>query len=379
MIFLITCGLIFGTYLLVIVWALWGIQKLKQATIKTPLRAPKSRFSIIIPFKDEAQNIPALLNSLQQLRYPLDLFELIFINDHSKDDGVVTLTEILKKSAFDYAILHCEDNNVFSKKEAITLGVLKAKHPWLITTDADCVVPKNWLQAFNATIVSNQKLQFLAAPVICNSQNTFVTAYQSLDFLSLQGLTMAGFGHKTPFLCNGANLAYTKEVFTKVKGFEGNFHLSSGDDVFMLQKVATAFPEQVGYVFNPKAIVKTNPVSIWNQVIQQRMRWASKTGKQKNTITSALGGLLVVTSMLFIVLIPSYLLEYIPGWLVVFLMFGKLLIDVIFLKTIAHFFQQKVVTGFFLLSFLLYPFITMAILVGSLLLKPKWKERGLRH
>ena len=46
---------------------------------------PKTRFSIIIPFRNEAENLPNLLKTIAELNYPSELFEIIFVNDASDD------------------------------------------------------------------------------------------------------------------------------------------------------------------------------------------------------------------------------------------------------------------------------------------------------
>ena len=63
--------------------------------------------------------------------------------------------------------------------------------------------------------------------------------------MSLQGATIAGFALRNPFLCNGANMAYKKELFTNLHGFEGNNNLASGDDIFLLEKATKKYKKQV--------------------------------------------------------------------------------------------------------------------------------------
>jgi hypothetical protein len=43
-------------------------------------------------------------------------------------------------------------------------------------------------------------------------------------------------------LCNGANLAYKKTVFTELNGFQGNENIASGDDIFLFEKFYKNIP-----------------------------------------------------------------------------------------------------------------------------------------
>ena len=81
---------------------------------------------------------------------------------------------------------------------------------------------------------------------------------------------------KKPNMCNGANIAYTKAVFEEVKGFAGNEHLASGDDEFLMHKIATVYPDKVIFNMDENAIVYTKSQPDFSHFYQQRKRWASK-------------------------------------------------------------------------------------------------------
>ena len=204
----------------------------------------KTAFSILIPFRNEAKNLEKLIDSIIELNYPKELFEVIFIDDASEDDSI----EIIKNrfsanpnSTINFKIISNERKTKSPKKDAISLAIYKAKYDWMVTTDADCQLPTFWLDSFNDFIQKNNT-QFIAAPVKYNHDNTFLYRFQILDMLSLQGATIGGFGLKKPFLCNGANLAYRKDTFIEVNGFNGNGNIASGDDIFLLEKITKLYP-----------------------------------------------------------------------------------------------------------------------------------------
>ena len=265
-------------YLILIGWFVFGFNKIQEFKKETATQT--TTFSIVIPFRNEAENLQDLLKSLSNLEYPKGLFEVILVDDDSEDDSVEIIRKILDTKPLDCAqgdmvILTNKRATNSPKKDAITTAITVAKHNWIITTDADCTFPKTWLKTFDAFIKNNDP-RMIIAPVTYTINNSFLEQFQLLDFLSLQGATIAGFGINKPFLCNGANLAYKKEVFIRLHGFEGNTSIASGDDIFLLEKAINIIPKQVHYLMSKDSIVTTKPQSSFTTLIQQRVRWASK-------------------------------------------------------------------------------------------------------
>ena len=169
-----------------------------------------------------------------------------------------------------------EDDAINSyKKKAIEKGIAAASGDLIITTDADCIPPPDWLQ----TIVSFKEKTnavFVVAPVVfdCNSQ--MVQVFQAMDFMVLQGITGASVYKKIHSMCNGANLAYERKVFYEVDGFTGIDHIASGDDMLLMHKIAKKYPDRIHYLKSTDAIVSTKPMKSWSTFFNQRIRWASK-------------------------------------------------------------------------------------------------------
>jgi cellulose synthase/poly-beta-1,6-N-acetylglucosamine synthase-like glycosyltransferase len=123
------------------------------------------------------------------------------------------------------------DENINSyKKRAIELAIAQSKYDWIVTTDADCIVLQSWLHLFDAYIQKKERV-FIAAPVMFHCDNSFLSTFQCLDFLSLQGITAASVYAGAHSMCNGANLAYKKTAFYEVDGFKNADHIASGDDM----------------------------------------------------------------------------------------------------------------------------------------------------
>ena len=228
-------------YLILIGLFIFGFEKVKSFKLNN--LPPVIKLSIVIPFKNEEKNIPALFASIIELNYSRELFEIIFVDDNSDDDTVNLIHSCFSKEqskGIDFLVINSVSTSKSPKKDAITTAINKAKYEWIITTDADCILPKYWLDSFDEFIQLNDVVS-IAAPVAYLETNSFLSRFQVLDFLSLQAATIGAFGIKKPFLCNGANFAYKKDIFNQLNGFVGNTDIASGDDIFLLEKINKKF------------------------------------------------------------------------------------------------------------------------------------------
>ena len=339
-------------------------------------KKPNSQFSIIIPFRNEAKNIEALLDSISILDYPKDLFEIIFVNDDSKDESL----EIIKSHFYSSNIKIINNQRVSNapKKDAIQTAISHSKFKWIVTTDADCVVKTSWLQSLDS-FIQNKKPKLIAAPVTYKVSNKLLDYFQLHDFLSLQTTTAGGFGINMPFMCNGANLCYSKAVFNEVNGFNGNNNIISGDDLFMLEKVVIKYPKDVYFLKTLQAVVYTKPESTINSLYNQRIRWASKTSFYSSFISRivALVVLLMNTSLVL------YLVLATMGYLKWDILYGIFLVkfsfDFLFILKSALFFNQTKTLIYFPVSSLIYPLFIFIISLSSIFFNYRWKGRSFKN
>ena len=334
------------------------------------------RFSIIIPARNEEINIQKCIESIVLQNYPTNYFEIIVIDDHSTDNTAQIVQNLATKYNF-ITLLELKNYNKKSiafKKMAIEYGIQHAKFEWIVTTDADCLVQKNWLNVFNAYI-NKKNVCCLVAPVKFLYKPNFITNFQILDFMSLQGITAAMVNANKYTMCNGANFAYTKHVFNEINGFENINNIASGDDLLLLYKIKQKYPNKIGYVFNKNAIVETTAMPTIKSFLQQRIRWASKTSayKDKNMLFS-----LIVIYFYTIVFLVTIIVEiihpfYLPYFL--FILIIKLFLEYRFLYKISHFFNAKNSLKWFLI---IQPFYILYIILAGFLgffKKTSWKNR----
>lgn len=233
------------------------------------------------------------------------------------------------------------------KKKAIEMGIAHSRGSWIVTTDADCSFGQDWLNALMSYAMKTQA-HCIAAPVKIEPGNSLLGVFQSLDFLTLQGITGGAVGRQLHMMCNGANFAYTRKAYEAVDGFRGIDSIPSGDDMLLMQKIFNRYPEQVDYLKNADAIVTTGAARSWRAFFQQRIRWASKTGHYSDKKLVAILGLVWTFNLCFPVLAVIVIMY--PKWLWLLLLFllAKWLIEYGFVSSVARFFRLSRLMIFFL-------------------------------
>lgn len=357
-------------YSIFIVWISYGLNKINL--FEKGGSQPNTKFSVVVPFRDETENLPGLLYSFSQLNYPRELFEVVFVNDDS-NDGSVAVIEDFPALSFSFQIIDNQRKSNSPKKDAIATAMHFAKNDWIITTDADCFVNPDWLSILD-NYIQTTNCEMIAGAVSYDAEGSFLHQFQQMDLMSLQGATIGSFGIAKPFMCNGANFGYTKKLFAELNGFEGNDGIASGDDVFLLQKAVRLFPEKVHYLKAFSAIVFTKPLNDWKALYHQRVRWASKSSSYDSGFGKALAltvfaGNLAIVASFFLTLFSIFSFW---NWYLLFAL--KIFVDFLLLYQTGKFIQPRVIRHF-VLSNLLYPFFSTAVALYSLFGKYEWKGR----
>ena len=358
-------------YLLLIGSFAFGFDKVQTFKIENLLS--KTRFSVIIPFRNEAENLPVLLKTITALNYPNTLFEIIFINDDSDDESVALIKKTLESHS-NISIINNHRKTNSPKKDAITTAIEHAKNDWIITTDADCILPNLWLESFDEYIQKNNT-NCIAAPVTYLEENSFLNGFQLLDMLSLQGATIGGFGIKKPFLCNGANFGYKKDLFKELNGFDGNTNTASGDDIFLLEKATIKYPKQLHYLKCEQVIVLTKAQPTLTELVSQRKRWAAKTSAYNNGFGKFTGIVVLLMNAFIIVSLLLTILGVFNLKIAFYLVFIKFNIDFLLIYKSAVFFNQKAILRRYIFGFILYPVFSVYVACLSLFSSYNWKGR----
>ena len=328
---------------------------------------PKNKFSIVVPFRNEAENLPILLNSFSKLNYPADFFEVILVDDESEE------VFNAQRSVFSIQIIKNIRVSCSPKKDAISTAIQVVNNDWIITTDADCVVNEDWLSALD-NYIQLHDVSMIAGAVSYDCKNSFLHYFQQLDLASLQGATIGSFGLRKGFMCNGANFAYTKSFFQELDGFQGNDGIASGDDVFLLQKAISRFPEKVHYLKSKNNIVLTKPLDDWKSLFYQRVRWASKTGSYQSSFGKGLGLMVLGGNLCLALGVGCWVLGLTPFLNIILIFCLKFMVDSVLIYK-ATLFLTKNSMRYLILGSLVYPLFSVSVALYSLFGKYEWKGR----
>ncbi len=342
----------------------------KKKNILSHSNKELTKVSIIVAARNEEQNITKLLECLLTQNYPKDLYEIIIVNDHSNDN-----TEKLLKACGNRIKYINLPEKIIGKKQAMAHGVSLASGELIITTDADCTINTNHISIIEK-FYRNTQAKFISAPVLLyHPRNSIFSKllyhFQVVEFGALIVGGNALIGMRKPLLCNGANMAYPKRVFEEINGYEGNEQIPSGDDEFLLKKIAAKFPNDIYFLTDTIAAVHTPSVVSFKELVQQRIRWASKH-KNYNIGNRAI---LVLIFMANIMLYITPFLGNLSWFYFVLYFMIKTLADVGITSIYLRYMKSYKTIIYLPIIELLYPIYLVYIGISANFLKYEWKGR----
>jgi cellulose synthase/poly-beta-1,6-N-acetylglucosamine synthase-like glycosyltransferase len=356
--------------------------------------SPRTKISVLVPARNEQANIAACIDSLSRQSYPRHLYEVIVIDDHSTD----RTPEIVGELHYPDLSIRCfrltettQDQPVLAhKKWAIETGIGRASGELIVTTDADCLFHPDWLLTM-AAFYEQKNAKFIAAPVRiggptdpspdratpgpAREHRSLLSIFQTLDFITLQGITGAAVSGKFHSMCNGANLAYARSAFYQVEGFKGIDSLPSGDDMLLMHKIYRKYPDGVFFLKSPKAIVTTQPETRWKGFFHQRIRWASKADHYDDKRIFWVLLLVYIVNALFAVLPIAAFWNSWWLWLLLVGLAVKTMLEYPFVRTVATFFGQRSLMVYFPILQPLHILYTIVIGWLGKFGSYRWKDR----
>lgn len=373
MILLAIFGLIIIGYGFVITIAMLGWARLNY--FKTdPAAEHHTKVTVIIPAKEEAGNIVSCVQEIARQHYPAELLQIIVVDDASEDETYSAISQYVRSQ--DKNIVLVKQPQHAGKKQCITDAVARSTGELIITSDADMFGRSPyWLQ----TIVSyyeQHRPRMMIMPISYGLGTSFLGRFQAIENVALTGITGGYAGIGRAFLCNGANLAFQKEAFERVGGYESHRHLASGEDVFLLEDIKKAYSSKsVHYLFSRLALAKTYSLNDARSLFYQRLRWACKAKYSSNGINALVGFIVVAANLVFPALLVG-LVQKSPlvSYLSIFAM-AKVVFDFLLLFLASDFLGTRPVLIFLLPFECIYWIYGTVIGLSSLVIRPKWKNR----
>ena len=335
-----------------------------------------TKVTVLIAARNEENSIALTIEDILAQDYPKELTEIIIVDDHSTDRTAEIIRNYADKGVKLIQLNEDQPLNSY-KKKAIATAISVSSGDLMVATDADCRMGTQWLSSVAGYFESNN-LVMISSPVAYFQERSLFEYMQTLEFSYLIGIGASFIGNGHASTCNGANLAYCKDVFYEVGGFKGIDDLASGDDELLLQKVAFRYPGRIGFLKQREAIVYTHAKHTLGSFIRQRRRWASKSikYKDKSIVALAVSIWLFNVSLLINAGLGFYNIDFFKLFLQQFAL--KYLFEIAFLLPIMLFFKRA---GLVLLLILLIPvhiiyFVYIGLMGNS---RPyEWKGRVVR-
>ena len=332
--------------------------------------------TIIIPARNEANNISRCLTSLIAQNYPQEKVEIIVVNDNSIDETASIVNRFKNTHNYIKLVTISDNNTVLSpKKRAISEGIKFSNNELIFTTDADCIAHSGWLN----TMVKyfEPDVGMVTGMVLFDRQEekTLFHKIQSLEFMSLIIAGAGSIGSDMPVIGNGANLAYRRSVFNEVDGFKGIDSLKSGDDDLLIQKVARLTKWKIKSATEKSSIILTKPVPNLLSFLNQRIRWASKGIHYHNPLFVLYLISVYLLYLCFFIFLPMSILhfKFFPFPIILFLL--KMLFDFLLLFKGTQLTGRRDLLKYFILAELFQiPYILLVGFIG-LWGKFSWKGR----
>ncbi|MDB4918898.1 glycosyltransferase [Mucilaginibacter sp.] len=276
--------LLTGLFLCVVAFLITGWNAIKRPLIK--LEGFTTKVTVMIAARNEAESIHLTIEDILAQDYPKHLTEIIIVDDHSTDQTSQIISRYADRGV---KLLQLNEDKPLNsyKKKAIAEAIKLSNGELMVATDADCRMGSKWLSSVVGYYEMEQPLM-ISSPVSYFEEKSLFERMQALEFYSLIATGGAFIGNGHASTCNGANLAYRKDIFYEVGGFKGIDDLASGDDELLLQKVAQRYPGKIGFLKWYDAVVFTHAKHNLSSFMQQRRRWASKSVKYKDKKVVAL-------------------------------------------------------------------------------------------
>jgi cellulose synthase/poly-beta-1,6-N-acetylglucosamine synthase-like glycosyltransferase len=330
----------------------------------TRKRSSTPLVTAIVVVRNEEKNIEALLHSFKKQSYPN--LEVLLIDDASTDQ---TRALAQARQWPGLRILSLQRQGQAPKKAGITLGIKEAQGDLIFCTDGDCSFPPDLIQTYVAQM-ENPSLQFLAGPVTFKSAKGIWPALQTVEFASLLGTAGVALARHTPLMCSAANLFFRKSAFETVNGYEGNQHLASGDDEFLMNKIHRSFPKGIGFNKDRRCIVETEASPSWPHFYHQRKRWAGKWNKSDHRFSQ------LTAAFVFLVNLLTIYYAFTGQWTAVLV---RLVAEFLFLSAVLVFMGKAKNIAMIPLTQCLYSFYVVFFGLNSLIPgKYNWKDRRLK-
>jgi cellulose synthase/poly-beta-1,6-N-acetylglucosamine synthase-like glycosyltransferase len=331
--------------------------------------------TVIIPARNEEANIGRCLTALMEQEYPREKLSIIVIDDQSSDRTPEIVRSMIDRSPFPITLLRSDVTSTIRspKIRAMTLGIQHSLSEIILTTDADCIASPQWVAAMNRYFDDGVGIVTgLTVYEDRTDRSALFYGIQFLDFISYTAIAAGAIGRGRVLVSNGSNMAFRIQAFDESGGFDTLMHINTGDDSLLAQKIVADGHWKARFAYNEQAVIRTQPVGTWEEVLHQRMRWVGQTAYYPAYMMF----FMICTFIMFILVaitIPLSLFHWnaIP-WIIVA---GKFFVDYHIMRKFTTMTNTTGAMRYFLPTAIIHiPFVLLSTF-GGYFFSFKWKDR----
>jgi biofilm PGA synthesis N-glycosyltransferase PgaC len=325
--------------------------------------------SVIISARNEAKNLAAYLPDILEQEYPD--FEVIVVNDCSVDNSDIVLMGLQAKYPH-LKVSTVTEHPRFKtgKKFALTMGIKTAKNEHLLFTDADCSpASEKWIKCMAQNFKPGIDIVLGYSPYYKAGgfMNTFIrfeTLKTGINYLSA---SLTG----DPYMGIGRNLAYTKTLFFKAKGFAAHMHVLSGDDDLFVNQNAT--PTNTAIELHAESFTYSGAKTTLASWFRQKRRHMGVGGLYKNNHRRLLS-FDALTGFLFYALLAACLILQFEPLLALGLYAFRLVLQLLIYNKAYKMLDSKDLIWYLpFFDLLYYLYLNVFGLIGTFFKTKQWK------
>jgi cellulose synthase/poly-beta-1,6-N-acetylglucosamine synthase-like glycosyltransferase len=272
---------------------------LRSNSLRKKSNTVGTKVTVIIAARNEEKIISNCISSLKNLTYDKSLLQIILVNDKSTDKTKsIMLNETIDLNHF-YVIDSDDtsDKNLKGKVNALDSAIKIATGDIVMMSDADCIVPPNWVSETVKYYTDN--VAMVCGFTKINYKNSFFAKLQALDWIYLQSLASCSSGIGKILSCIGNNLSFTKNVYAEIGGYE-KIDFSVTEDLALMRRIDSDKKHRVIYPVNPDCAVITEECKTVRELYNQKKRWF-KGGLGINFLGWILGFELYIENLILII------------------------------------------------------------------------------
>jgi cellulose synthase/poly-beta-1,6-N-acetylglucosamine synthase-like glycosyltransferase len=363
-------------YLVSLIIFRWGLNHPRpQRTADLPT------ISIVIAVKNEAVNLPRLIEHLTGQHYPDGKLEIIVVDNDSTDETWAILqNEAARISNLRIFTTRTEGTPYHHKKAALAVGIREARGEVILTTDADCSMGKDWARTMASyftedvgIVVGFSAIRYL---------NDWFSRLQALDYLQLMAAAQGSTNLGLAWACSGSNWAFRKVLFENAGGYMLVRDRVGGDDSLFMQVMQKRTRTKVVFAADEAAWVETQAADSLATFLRQRIRWASEANYMHHfnclffvvILATFLANLMPIV---YFVLAITGVVTFVPFLIVIAI---KLIGEAMLAFKAVRVYQRKDLMGVFIPWFIIQPFYI--VLMGILSFggnRLDWGHRSSSH